>query len=146
MRSAFLALLVLLGPAAGAADDTFKVIKLEQDVRNLERQVQVLSRQVEELKQRLSRAGDRSLAAPRSPGEPAESSDDWLDASKWDRVRPGMSELEVIGLLGPPTSMRQQGGERVLLYAMEIGSANFLTGSVQLQERAVVEVNKPVLK
>jgi hypothetical protein len=147
MRTASLALLVLLvlpGQAAGA-DDSFKVIKLEQDVRNLERQVQALMREVDQLKQQLSRAGDRRIT-PRSAAEPASGSSDWLEVSRWDRVRAGMSELEVIGVLGPPTSMRQEGDQRVLLYAMEIGAANFLSGSVTLQARAVVEVSKPVLR
>ena len=57
-----------------------------------------------------------------------------------------MSELEVIGVLGQPTSMRQDGDTRVLLYAMEIGSSGFLGGSVELKDRAVTAVNKPVLK
>ena len=57
-----------------------------------------------------------------------------------------MSELEVIGALGPPTSMREEGGTRVLLYAMEIGASGFLGGSVKLRERAVVEVAQPTLQ
>jgi hypothetical protein len=57
-----------------------------------------------------------------------------------------MSEIEVIGMLGPPTSMRTQGNERVLLYAMEIGSSGFLGGSVTLRDRAVSEVRPPILQ
>jgi hypothetical protein len=57
-----------------------------------------------------------------------------------------MSELEVISSLGPPTSMREEGGARVLLYAMEIGVSGFLGGSVKLRERAVVEVAQPTLQ
>lgn len=57
-----------------------------------------------------------------------------------------MSELEVIGTLGPPTSMRDEGGARVLLYAMEIGSTGYLGGSVTLRDRAVSEVRQPVLQ
>ena len=56
-----------------------------------------------------------------------------------------MSELEVIDLLGAPTSMRAEGDARVLLYAMEIGSSGFLRGSVTLRDRAVVEVQQPTL-
>lgn len=147
MRHSLLLGLVLLAQPAAAADDPFRVIKLEQDVRNLERQVQGLSRQLDELKQQLTRAGERRPGGqrPAAAAAPASSST-WLDASAWERVRAGMSELEVIGLLGPPTSMRHEGGQRLLLYAMEIGSAGFLGGSVVLQERAVAEVHKPVLK
>jgi hypothetical protein len=57
-----------------------------------------------------------------------------------------MGELEVIGILGPPTSMRQEGETRVLLYAMEIGSTGFVGGSVELRDRKVSEVLKPVLR
>lgn len=128
---------------ATAADD-FKVIKLEQDVRNLERQVQTLARQLDDLKSQLSRSGDRPVVMT-SPS-PGSAGGAWLDASKWQRLKPGMSELEVITLLGPPSSMREENGARVLLYAMEIGSSGFLSGSVSLRDRAVVEVQKPVLK
>jgi hypothetical protein len=57
-----------------------------------------------------------------------------------------MSELEVITLLGPPTSLREQDGDRVLLYALEIGASGFLGGSVKLRDRAVTEVREPVLQ
>jgi hypothetical protein len=147
MRFAMLALALVLGSAAHpqAAEDPFRVIKLEQDMRNLERQVQTLQRQLDEIRAQLGRSGDRAarpaIQGPATPGSQA-----WLNAASWDRVRNGMSELEVISLLGPPTTMRQEDQTRVLLYAMEIGSTGFLSGSVSLQNRAVTEVSRPVLK
>lgn len=148
MRYPLLALLLLLGQGALAAeDDTYRLMKVEQDVRTLEREVQTLTRQLDELKQQQSRAGDRSSPAARSSNaSAATSSTAWLEAARWDRVRTGMSELEVIGVLGAPTSMREENGARVLLYAMEIGSSAFLGGSVEFRDRAVTAVNKPVLK
>ena len=147
MRNLLIALLALLGQSALAADDaTYRLMKLEQDVRNLERQVQTLTRQLDELKQQSARGGDRSSPAPPSSAPPAATSGEWLEAARWDRVRPGMGELEVINILGPPTSMRQEGDVRVLLYAVEIGSGSFLGGSVELRDRKVSEVNEPVLK
>lgn len=145
MRNLLIALLALLGQSALAADDaTYRLMKLEQDMRNLERQVQTLTRQIDELKQQAGRPG---VSGPRSPAAPtASSSTTWLEAARWDRVRQGMSELETIGILGPPTSMRQEGAARILLYAMEIGSAGFLSGSVELRDREVAQVNKPVLR
>src|SRR5688572_17644339 len=117
-RTLFIALCLL---TTGAAADDFKVIKLEQDVRNLERQVQGLTREIADLRSRLVRSGEqRPLGRLSGHREPV--SFDWLSAVNWDRVRPGMSELEVIGILGPPTSMRPAEDGRVLLYAMEIGS------------------------
>ena len=146
MRSLLIALLALLGQSALAADDaTYRLMKLEQDVRNLERQVQTLTRQLDELRQQSARAGDRSSTVPRSSTAPP-SSTEWLEAARWDRVRPGMGELEVINILGPPTSMRQEGEARVLLYALEIGASGFLGGSVELRDRKVSAVLKPALK
>jgi hypothetical protein len=147
MRNLLIALLALLGQSALAADDaTYRLMKLEQDVRNLERQVQTLTRQLDELKQQSALGGERSSRAPRSSATPVATSGVWLEAARWDRVRPAMGELEVINILGPPTSMRQEGDVRVLLYAMEIGSAGFLSGSVELRERKVSAVNKPALR
>jgi hypothetical protein len=57
-----------------------------------------------------------------------------------------MNELEVIDLLGPPTSMRKAGDARVLMYALEIGSSGFLGGSVTLRDRTVTEVRQPTLQ
>jgi hypothetical protein len=149
MRNLLLALLAvpLFGQGAWAQDDvTYRLMKLEQDVRNLERQVQTLTRQLDELKQQSARAGDRSALGTRSSTAPTTSSTAWVEAARWDRVRTGMSELEVINVLGPPTSLRQEGDARVLLYAMEIGSSNFLGGSVEFRDKAVSAINKPTLK
>jgi hypothetical protein len=141
----FATVLLAIAPFAGAvAADDFKLIRLEQDVRNLERQVQVLSREVQTLSRQLGRSGERP--PPPSEARDAEPSTTWIDARKWNRIRPGMDELEVIGILGPPTSMRKQDSMQVLLYALEIGSSGFLSGSVSLRERAVVAIEKPVLK
>lgn len=146
MRFAMLALaLVLVSAAHAQAEDPFRVIKLEQDMRNLERQVQTLQRQLDEVRAQLGRSGDR-VARPSSAGPATPGSSAWLNAANWERVRTGMSELEVISLLGPPSSMRQDDQTRVLLYAMEIGSSGFLSGTVSLRDRAVTEVSRPVLK
>jgi hypothetical protein len=146
MRATWLVFLTLVCGAGFAADD-FKVIKLEQDVRNLERQVQNLTRQLAELQQRGGRLEEaRSAPTERSDIVPSASLP-WLNAANWNRIRTGMQELEVITLLGPPTSMRGADPDsRTLLYAMEIGSSGFLSGSVQLRERRVVEVQIPMLR
>ncbi|MFL6577933.1 MAG: hypothetical protein ACJ8MR_15025 [Povalibacter sp.] len=146
MKIAICALLLLASTAVSA--DDFKVIKLEQDVRNLEREVQELSRQLADLQQRTARDGIRvPESVPRKDGvQPTGTA--WLSAEHWKQIRTGMSELEVISLLGPPTSLRgpADSGERTLMYAMEIGSSGFLSGSVRLEQRKVAEVQLPTLK
>ena len=142
MSRLLLALLIL--PLTATAADDPRLSFLEQEVRNLQRQVQALSRQVDELKTRPDRPGAQTSVRPATA--PVGSAPQWVDASRWRRLRPGMSELEVISALGPPTTMREEGGARVLFYAMEIGETGFLRGSVKLRERAVVEILQPTLE
>ena len=130
---------------ASAADD-YKVIKLEQDVRRLEQQVRDLSREIADLRRQ---TGAPRISAPREQEKPAPStSPPWLQARNWQRLRVGMTELEVIDALGPPTSTRAPGDgtARILFYALEIDTGSFLGGSVELRDRRVVEINTPVLK
>ena len=145
MARVLLAAMLLWARIAALAADDLKVSQLEADVRDLKRQVQGLSRQLEELRAQLPRAADRPAPAP-STTPPTADPGAWIDATKWKRLRPGMSELDVIGALGPPTSMRIEKGERVLLYALEIGSSGFLGGSVKMRDGLVVEVQTPTLQ
>jgi len=142
MRWAFLFLFL---PLAASAADEGRLSFLEQEVRNLQRQVQVLARQVDEMRTR----PDRPASTAPVPGERSARSDAdlprWVDANRWRQIRPGMSELDVIGSLGPPNSIREEEDTRVLLYAMEIGGSGFLGGSIKLRQSAVVEVLTPTL-
>ena len=143
MPRLLLAALLLLASLAAPAADDLKVMQLEQDVRDLQRQVSGLTRQVEELQRRPTPGVRTERAfAPSSTVSAAA----WVDAGKWNRLRAGMSELDVINALGPPTTIREESGARVLRYAMEIGTSAFLGGSVTLRDRVVVEVRKPALQ
>jgi hypothetical protein len=146
MRGICIGLLLAICLPCVAADD-FKIIKLEQDVLMLERRVEELSRQVAQLQQSGVRATAQRAAPVERPVAPA-GSPLWLSAANWSRVRTGMSEFEVIDILGPPSSLRgaPDADSRTLMYAMEIGSSGFLSGSVRLKERRVVEVQIPVLQ
>jgi hypothetical protein len=148
MRGICVGLLLAICLPCMAADD-FKVIELEQDVLELERRVEDLSRQLAQLQSRSPSPGTtrQPLARAACPEAPA-CSPRWLNAANWRRVRTGMSEFEVIDMLGPPSSLRgaADSDSRTLMYATEIGSSGFLSGSVQLKDRRVVEVQIPALK
>jgi hypothetical protein len=142
MRTALTTLLLCLTCATGSAQD-YKITQLEQELRDLKRQVQEQQRQLEALKtQRMQPAPLPPLASATAPAQPVA----WLDAARWNRIQVGMNELEVVSLLGPPTTTRVSGTDRVLLYAMEIGSAAFLSGSVTCRDRVVIAVEKPALR
>jgi outer membrane murein-binding lipoprotein Lpp len=144
LRPIIFAALMGISPLSIAADD-LKVSQLEQDVRELQRQVQALSRQIES--QRMaSPATSGAPAGPREAPKAVGVALLWIDAAHWQKIKSGMNELEVIGILGPPTSMRGQEGTRVLFYAMELGSSGYLGGSVTLRDRSVVSVQAPRLQ
>src|SRR6187401_1300281 len=110
-------MLLLFASVAVSAED-FKIIKLEQDVRNLERQVSELNRQLADLQRRTTRSSLSPESQAEHSGGVQPSSRDWLDADHWKQIRTGMSELEVISILGPPTTLRgaADSADRVLLY------------------------------
>ena len=147
MRIVLMALLLIAAAHGAAAQDDYKVIKLEQDMRNLERQVQELSRQLGQAQRQIAQLGGRPVTRTDS-AEPAaaDTSTPWLNVKNWDRLREGMTELQVIELLGPPTSVRAEGNGRTLFYAMEIGSNGFLSGTVRFEERKVEDIQKPTLR
>lgn len=143
-RLLFLCLPVLFLSRAAPAADEGRFSYLEQEVRNLQRQVMTLTRRLDEATLRPERL-PRGVSAPVADVA-ATPSTTWIDAGKWKRLRTGMSELEVVSLLGPPTSMRDVEGSRVLFYALEIGSSGFLGGSVRFRDRAVAEIQVPQLQ
>lgn len=146
MRILLLASLLAFAVPAVAAEE-FRVMKLEQDMRNLEREVQSLQRLVNDLQQRARRADPTFELKSDTAAPPAEADATWLKATAWNRVKPGMSELEVIEILGKPTALRPDANDRkALLYTLEIGTTSFLTGSVAFDGGRVVEIQKPTLR
>jgi len=141
MRRLYLSALLLLAPFVATADD-LRISQMEQDIRDLKRNVQTLTRQIEELRRMPASPGVRR--DPLAASTPTSTA--WIDLAKWNRLRPGMNEMEVISALGPPTTMRDADGAKVLRYALEIGSGGFLTGSVTLRDRVVVDIRKPELQ
>lgn len=131
---------------AAAPIDEFRLSNIEQSIRALQAQVNEQARLISEL-QRQAGVAVRPQAAP-SRGPATAANQEWLDAANWKRLRNGMSELEVVSILGPPTQMRVSDDKstRTLFYALEIGNSGFLTGNVVFSDGDLTAVNTPVLK
>lgn len=136
---------MLFIPAAHA-QDALRVRQLENEVLRLQRELDAQSRRIETLERSLRNAG----AAPplTVTTRPADSSPAWLVNSNWDRVRPGMKELEVIAVLGRPTSVRTDpdGKTRAMFYALELGPDTVLAGNVRIGDAGVAEITRPALR
>ncbi len=136
------------GSSAHAADD-IRTGKLEQDILELQRQVRQQDRRIEALERELATAPRGSGSVP--AGNRAANSSlpgTWMQIANWDRLKPGMPELDVVQALGPPTSLRsaEDGSRKTLYYAMEIGTGSFLIGTVVIAGQRIVEIQKPTFR
>jgi predicted RNase H-like nuclease (RuvC/YqgF family) len=135
-----------LSTAVSAEADDLRVRQLESEVSRLQRELDAQSRRIDELERSV-----RNSSLPRAPLSTTERTDTspaWLVSTNWDRLRPGMKEMDVIALLGRPTSVRTDSDGRIrsLIYAMELGPNAVLAGNVRLSDAGVAEINKPALK
>lgn len=146
-RPARVAWLLLLASAVTFADE-LKTTNLQQDVLELQRLVRQQQTRIEALERQLGTRPAITTGAAPGVARTTEVPANWLNGGDWDRVRIGTSELEVIRILGVPNSLRRSadGAQRILYYALEIGTGGFLSGSVTIADHKVVEVEKPTIK
>jgi len=135
--------------SAAPAQDALRIEELRQDIAELRRLIREQSRRIDNL-ERLARMPDAPDAARRTrEGVPLTlppGSDKWLSSRNWDRVKPGMKELEVLDILGYPTSVREGTKGKTLFYTVPIGESGFLSGRVIIAGEEVREVEKPTLR
>jgi hypothetical protein len=145
-------IILAIGNSQAAPVDDLRVLQLEQDVRELQNQVRQQSRRIDALENTMRQSGVGVAAPPRS-SSPAEAKTfevtaAWLKSANWDKVKPGMSEADVVSVLGPPTTSRvsEKGATQTLFYALELEAGGFLTGRVIIADHRVLEIHKPELK
>ncbi len=156
--------LLLAGPAAArpapppkAAADA-RVAALEAKVAELARLVAEQGRRLTALEQRLAPTqlapaeGDAPQAADHGSPEPPEPPElrsseprPWTVAANWAKLHLGMSEEDVVAILGPPDATREIGFSRTLVYRGEVPGAGAVRGTVRLKDGKVSEVAPPDL-
>ena len=141
-------LIVAALPLPAFAQEEFRVRQLESDVRTLQRQVDMQNQRIDRLESSARMPGAGSSPPTASTPRAADSSPAWLVSTNWDKLRPGMKELEVIALLGRPTSVHSDENAKThtMFYAMELGPNAFLTGNVTFGDAGVAEINRPTLR
>jgi outer membrane protein assembly factor BamE (lipoprotein component of BamABCDE complex) len=120
------------------------------DVRALQLLVDQQVRRIDALESalRLSRAGRSPPSTPAPPATKSADTGAWLQNANWDKLRPGMSEADVVRVLGPPTTTRksENGNAQTLFYALELDAGGFLSGNVVIADQKLLEFHKPALK
>jgi hypothetical protein len=143
-----IAAVALAAPLPVLAQDDLRVRQLENEVLRLQREIDAQNQRIERLESNARAPGSvplpPSLVTPRA----ADSSPAWLVSTNWDKVRTGMKEIEVIALLGRPTSVRSDKDPpgHTMFYALELGPSQFLTGNVRFGDAGVAEINRPTLR
>ena len=131
-------------PVLAAPIDEFRLSDIEQNLRDLQTTVREQARQITELQRQ---SGSKPITSTSSNANSGAGDPRWLSSDGWNRLKPGMTELQVIELLGPPTQHRSADrSTQHLLYALEIGRSGFLSGRVVLTDGKVTAVEMPSLK
>lgn len=131
-------------PVLAAPIDEFRLSDIEQNLRDLQTTVREQARQITELQRQ---SGSKSITSTSSNANSSAGDPRWLNSAGWNRLKPGMTELQVIELLGPPTQHRSADrSTQHLLYALEIGRSGFLSGRVVLTDGKVTTIERPSLK
>ena len=143
----FIALVTALAlPLPALAQDDLRVRQLENEVMRLQREIDAQNQRIEGLERGIRSPGSAPPAVVTPRAE--DSSPAWLVGTNWDKLRTGMKELDVIALLGRPTSVRSDdnGKTHTMFYALEMGPNAFLTGNVRFGDAGVAEINRPALR
>ena len=67
----------------------------------------------------------------------------WQSASNWNQVKKGMSEAQVVDILGPPTRVDASIDVRTLVYQPDSKSTLTINGSVTLTDDRVTAMKPP---
>ncbi len=67
----------------------------------------------------------------------------WTLPSNWSLIKAGMSEAQVVQILGMPSRVQSVTDSRVLYYQPDIHSASTLSGSVTLMDDRVIAMSPP---
>ena len=72
----------------------------------------------------------------------------WKTPAAWNKIKPGMSERQVISILGTPTKSQDSpaGTWKTLFYQGEVEGSGYVSGNVDVNRRddRVIAVNRPV--
>jgi hypothetical protein len=145
--AAFIASVVPHEGRSAPVDDS-RMMQLEQEVRALQRLVDQQARRIDALEGAIRQPRSRQPTAPGSTAAKSAGASAWLKSASWDKVQVGMPVSEVIGVLGPPMSVRkaESGNTQTLFYTLELEAGGFLSGHVITVDERVLEVHKPALK
>jgi hypothetical protein len=117
-----------------------RVDDLTKEVAQLKRRIADQDARIAELERAVK---SLQLAAAPLPAPIPSETPAWHRPSNWTQIKKGMSEAQVVEILGPPTSVDSSIDKRILLYTPDSSSTSTLQGSVTLVDDRVIAMTPP---
>lgn len=148
----FLAISLL--PASSQADDATRISFLESEIQKLRTQLGEQDRRIQRLEAELERRGgvappdwrtERPAAHAPTKGSEAPGPLTRHSPEAWDRIAKGMTQEEVVKILGEPTGVESVDDYKTLFYREVMADGEPISGHVNLREDRVVAIRKPAV-
>ncbi len=142
LRTSIVCTLCLIGLSPLAlpeAPDT-RIDKLEKETAQLKATVAEQNRKINELENTVKALQAALTPAPKPIPAPTPP---WHEPSNWTQIQPGMSEAQVVAILGPPTSVDADTDVRTLVYQTGSSATRPLRGSVTLTDDRLTAAQPP---
>jgi hypothetical protein len=141
------AVLFIIVAAPGFAQESDRVRQLERNFDLLKNTVVQQGSRIEALERELrgkSSASELNVSTKAQTQTAPSAGQPWHDRNAWGRVKNGMSEAQVVSILGRPTSVETVGSYKTIVFRGPVSGAVSVTGNVKLQDDRVWQVNTPV--
>lgn len=148
---AAVACVLALTVGSAQADDTGRIAYLESEIQRLRTQLAEQNRRIQRLEAQLEQMGGATMTDPRRPisvdgpdnGRPAASGPlPWHSSEAWEQLAVGMSQSEVIAILGDPTALEAVDNYKTLFYS-DGAAGGEISGHVNLKDDLVVAIKVP---
>ena len=139
-------------PVASSADDSARINRLETEIQQLRTQIDVALRRIQQLEEEIERKNGEALVGATPPKLPDQAPTPaplkagnfpWHSPEPWTRIRPGMTQAEVVAILGEPTQVESMESYKTLFYRGSVAGTGSPNGLVNLRDDKVVAVKKP---
>jgi hypothetical protein len=142
--------LSVLSPSFGQQSDR-RIEDAVAEITLLKRVVAEQDRRIATLEKALDTSRLGAVANPESSAvsgrvavTQATTSTPWRTRSVWSGIKEGMSRAQVVAILGQPTSVNVVSILQTLFYRGEVSGSASVTGTVELMDDRVWQVNVPV--
>ena len=142
LRTSIIGILGLLACSSLASAQTqdSRLDQLEEETARLKATVAEQGRRITELENTIKTLHAILIPVPKPIPAPTPA---WQEPSGWTLLRPGMSEAQVVQILGQPTGVEAETDVRVLLYETGSSAVKTFKGTVTLIDDRVSAAQPP---